>query len=532
MPPPRRLTRRSLLDVPALVAFLERGLGPGKRETAERHARAIVSSAVAAVRGGLDRVDLSPSAFPHLPAFAREGIPAEFDLFTTTVAEASTSADGSTTKIVVSLQDGHRVEAVVMRHDKGRNTLCVSSQVGCKMGCTFCATGTLGELGNLTGGEILEQLAHADRLLLVSDDPAPPNAAPAAPAARAGIRNVVFMGMGEPLNNYAAVLAALGPMTDPRGFALAPRHVTVSTVGVVPRIRTLAKDAPGVRLALSLHAPNQTLRERIVPTATAYPLPKLMEAVDAYLASGPKARAMIEYCVLGGVNDDVAHATELGELLRGRDVVVNLIPYNPTDVPMGHEPPTEEAVRAMAAILAGPPYAHRTTVRKEMGQDIAGACGQLALKKKHPDEHQRAAGDIEDLAGPGAGAGAGGGGGGGGRAGAGAGVGTRARSSATTDATAARGTVGVGAMAKLPGGGLRLRARAERLAAAAANPDADAAANPDAGANAIATGTSRRAVSAETMVRALNGVAITAFGVLLLASAWKFAILAGVVDEL
>ena len=140
MPPQRRLTRRSLLDVPALVAFLERGLGPEKRETAERHARAIVSSAVAAVRGGLDRVDLSSSAFPHLPAFAREGIAAEFDLFTTTVAEASTSADGSTTKIVVSLQDGHRVEAVVMRHDKGRNTLCVSSQVGCKMGCTFCAT--------------------------------------------------------------------------------------------------------------------------------------------------------------------------------------------------------------------------------------------------------------------------------------------------------------------------------------------------------------------------------------------------------
>ena len=99
--------------------------------------------------------------------------------------------------------------------------------------------------------------------------------------------------------------------------------------------------------------PEPTLRERIVPTATAYPLPKLMEAVDAYLASGPKARAMIEYCVLGGVNDDVAHAAELGELLRGRDVVVNLIPYNPTDVPMGHEPPTEEAVRAMAAVLSG-----------------------------------------------------------------------------------------------------------------------------------------------------------------------------------
>ena len=342
-----------------------------------------VSSAVAAVRGGLDRVDLSSSAFPHLPAFAREGIPAEFDLFTTTVAEASTSADGSTTKIVVSLQDGHRVEAVVMRHDKGRNALCVSSQVGCKMGCTFCATGTLGELGNLTGGETSSswRTPTASSSRPKTNATPAPDAVPAAPAARAGIRNVVFMGMGEPLNNYAAVLAALGPMTDPRGFALAPRHVTVSTVGVVPRIRTLARDAPGVRLALSLHAPNQTLRERIVPTATAYPLPRLMEAVDAYLASGPKARAMIEYCVLGGVNDDVAHAAELGELLRGRDVVVNLIPYNPTDVPMGHEPPTEEAVRAMAAVLAKPPYARRTTVRKEMrGPDIAGAADSWRSK--------------------------------------------------------------------------------------------------------------------------------------------------------
>ena len=514
------MTRRSLLDVPALVAFLERGLGPEKRETAERHARAIVSSAVAAVRGGLDRVDLSSSAFPHLPAFAREGIPAEFDLFTTTVAEASTSADGSTTKIVVSLQDGHRVEAVVMRHDKGRNTLCVSSQVGCKMGCTFCATGTLGELGNLTGGEILEQLAHADRLLLATENeraPAP-DAVPAAPAARAGIRNVVFMGMGEPLNNYAAVLAALGPMTDPRGFALAPRHVTVSTVGVVPRIRTLARDAPGVRLALSLHAPNQTLRERIVPTATAYPLPRLMEAVDAYLASGPKARAMIEYCVLGGVNDDVAHAAELGELLRGRDVVVNLIPYNPTDVPMGHEPPTEEAVRAMAAVLAKPPYARRTTVRKEMGQDIAGACGQLALKNNHP-ERASAAEDIEDVAGTGT------------RDGAKAGA--RARSTSR---------LGVGATAKVPGGASRRRARAERAAAKAdahaAKADAHAAANPDVVADAIATGTgsmtgtSRRGVSAETTVRALNVVAFAAFTVLFLASAWKLAILAGAADEL
>ena len=238
----------------------------------------------------------------------------------------------------------------------------------------------------------------------------------------------------------------------------------------------------------------------------------MMEAVDAYLASGPKARAMIEYCVLGGVNDDVAHAAELGELLRGRDVVVNLIPYNPTDVPMGHEPPTEEAVRAMAAVLAKPPYARRTTVRKEMGQDIAGACGQLALKNNHP-ERASAAEDIEDVAGTGT------------RDGAKAGA--RARSTSR---------VGVAATAKVPGGTSRRRARAERAAAKAdahaAKADAHAAANPMASATTSMTGTSRRGVSAETTVRALNVVAFAAFTVLFLASAWKLAILAGAADEL
>jgi hypothetical protein len=214
------------------------------------------------------------------------------------------------------------------------------------------------------------------------------------------VTNVVFMGMGEPLNNYDAVCASIGPMSDARVFAVAPSRVTVSTVGVVPRMLALARDHPDLRLALSLHAPTQALREQIVPTATAYPLPKIMAALDVYLAAGARARtrAMIEYCVLGGVNDGEAHAVQLGELLDGRDVIVNLIPFNPTDTPTGHTPPTREAVRAMAAVLAGPPFGLRTTVRKEMGQDIAGACGQLALDggggKRAPS------GDLEDLAGP------------------------------------------------------------------------------------------------------------------------------------
>jgi adenine C2-methylase RlmN of 23S rRNA A2503 and tRNA A37 len=400
MAPKRTLGRHSFFDAPALLAFLEDGLGPGKRDTAERHRRTIQEAAVAAADRGSGTLDLSVAAVPNLPAFARERLPEAFALLTSSVDSVATSGDGTTAKFVVKLQDGHRVESVLMRHDGGRNTLCVSSQVGCKMGCTFCATGTLGELGNLTSGEILEQLAHARRFAAAKGNGETDAVAFRAAEASAAVTNVVFMGMGEPLNNYDAVCASLGLLSDARGFAVAPSRVTVSTVGVVPKMLALARDSPEVRLALSLHAPNQALREKIVPTATAYPLPKIMAALDAYLAAGTRARtrAMIEYCVLGGVNDDEAHAVQLGELLDGRDVIVNLIPFNPTDTPMGHTPPTREAVRAMAAVLAGPPFGLRTTVRKEMGQDIAGACGQLALDagggKRAPS------GDLEDLAGP------------------------------------------------------------------------------------------------------------------------------------
>jgi adenine C2-methylase RlmN of 23S rRNA A2503 and tRNA A37 len=401
MAPKRTLGRHSFFDAPALLAFLEDGLGPGKRDTAERHRRTIQEAAVAAADRGSETLDLSVAAVPNLPAFARERLPEAFALLTSSVDSVATSGDGTTAKFVVKLQDGHRVESVLMRHDGGRNTLCVSSQVGCKMGCTFCATGTLGELGNLTSGEILEQLAHARRFAAAKGNGETDAVSFRAAEASAAVTNVVFMGMGEPLNNYDAVCASLGLLSDARGFAVAPSRVTVSTVGVVPKMLALARDSPEVRLALSLHAPNQALREKIVPTATAYPLPKIMAALDAYLAAGTRARtrAMIEYCVLGGVNDEEAHAFELGELLRGRDVIVNLIPFNPTDTPMGHTPPTREAVQAMAAVLAGPPFGLRTTVRKEMGQDIAGACGQLALDAGGAKRAGGAGGDLEDLAG-------------------------------------------------------------------------------------------------------------------------------------
>ncbi|KAG2482924.1 hypothetical protein HYH03_018202 [Edaphochlamys debaryana] len=255
---------------------------------------------------------------------------------------------------------GRAAAAALVNRLRKRSTLCVSSQVGCQMGCTFCATGTMGLKGNLTAGEIIEQMVHARGV--------------------AAIRNVVFMGMGEPLNNYEPVRAAVAMMTDSKGFGLKRRHVTVSTVGVIPRIKQLAEDLPGVSLALSLHAPTQELRSTIVPSARAFKLPALMEAVRHYQRTSSQ-RVFYEYVMLSGVNDGEEQAHELGKLLKGDDVVVNLIPWNPIYQPEGpfFEAPRDGSVGKFQNILRFE-YGLHTTVRQEMGQDISGACGQLVVE--------------------------------------------------------------------------------------------------------------------------------------------------------
>jgi adenine C2-methylase RlmN of 23S rRNA A2503 and tRNA A37 len=252
--------------------------------------------------------------------------------------------------------------------------------VGCQMGCTFCATGTMGLTADLTGGEIVEQLVHARGIVPVS--------------------NVVFMGMGEPLNNYAAVRAAVSMMTDSAYFALRKSAVTVSTVGVIPRINQLADDLPGVLLALSLHAPTQELRQTIVPSAKAYKLDRLIACIEAYVAK-TKQRVFIEYVMLGpDVNCTAEHARQLGVLLQSLKgfVVINLIPWNPILSPgMAFAAPEEGSLSAFHAILREE-YGLPVTVRQEKGQDVAAACGQLVL------EHGGKAcssgggvGDVEDL---------------------------------------------------------------------------------------------------------------------------------------
>ena len=203
------------------------------------------------------------------------------------------------------------------------------------MGCTFCATGTMNLLANLTTGEILEQLYLANRI-----EP---------------ITNVVFMGMGEPLDNYDAVVRAINCMTDEAWFGLSKNKVTLSTVGVAPRMEQLAREAPHVNLALSLHAPSQELRASIMPAARAFPLPRLLAAMDYHIAHCSR-HVLVQYVLLGGVNDSDEAAHELGALLKGRNVILNLIPYNPTNVGIEFKTPTEQEVEGFQKNARGTVY--------------------------------------------------------------------------------------------------------------------------------------------------------------------------------
>lgn len=257
------------------------------------------------------------------------------------------------------------------RHGGPRSTLCVSSQVGCKMGCTFCATGSMGFKSNLTSGEIVEQLVHASRI--------------------SPIRNVVFMGMGEPLNNYRALVEAINVMTG-LPFQLSPKRITVSTVGIIHAINKFHSDLPGLNLAVSLHAPVQEIRCQIMPAARAFPLVKLMDSLQQYQKNSQQ-KIFIEYIMLDGVNDEEEHAHQLGKLLDTFQVVINLIPFNPIGSLSKFKTTSEEKVSSFQKILRGT-YGIRTTVRKEMGQDISGACGQLVVNKRSIENTVT---DIEDL---------------------------------------------------------------------------------------------------------------------------------------
>ncbi|MDA7416134.1 23S rRNA (adenine(2503)-C(2))-methyltransferase RlmN [Xenophilus arseniciresistens] len=273
------------------------------------------------------------------------------------------SADG-TIKWLFGVGDGNAVEAVFIPEDD-RGTLCVSSQAGCAVGCRFCSTGHQGFSRNLSTGEIVAQLWFAEHFLrkhLGREDRV--------------ISNVVMMGMGEPLQNYSALVPALRTMLDDNAYGLSRRRVTVSTSGVVPMMDRLAQDCP-VALAVSLHAPNDALRDDLVPLNRKYPIEELLAACKRYLAHAPRDFITFEYCMLDGVNDSDAHAQQLIEQVRRQDVSCkfNLIPFNPFPASGLLRSPAAR-VQAFARVLADSGIV--TTVRKTRGDDIDAACGQLA----------------------------------------------------------------------------------------------------------------------------------------------------------
>ncbi|HUH40779.1 MAG TPA: 23S rRNA (adenine(2503)-C(2))-methyltransferase RlmN [Castellaniella sp.] len=284
------------------------------------------------------------------------------------------SSDG-TRKWLFDMGQGNAIETVFIPEDD-RGTLCISSQAGCTVACPFCSTGYQGFSRNLTTAEIIGQLWHANRAL--RDDPTGARLQGAPEESHRAVSNVVMMGMGEPLLNYDQVLGALRLMLDDHAYGLSRRRVTVSTSGVVPMIDRLAQDCP-VALAVSLHAPNDALRDRLVPLNRKHPLAELLAACNRYLEHAPRDFITFEYIMLDGVNDSDEHAQELIGIARQVRCKFNLIPFNPFPQSGLRRSPAAR-IRLFSQRLQDAGLV--VTVRKTRGDDIDAACGQLAGEVK------------------------------------------------------------------------------------------------------------------------------------------------------
>ena len=281
-----------------------------------------------------------------------------------TPATAETSTDG-TVKLAFQLADGAMIESVLIPTEHNRHTLCVSSQVGCAMGCRFCLTGTMGFTRNLTPAEIVNQvLATIEYMLSQGTIRATP---------REYINNLVFMGMGEPLANYDNLLTALNILMDIHGLEFTERRVTVSTCGIVPRIADLGRDTR-VNLAISLHAADEETRNQLMPVNRTYPLAQLLEACRAF-PLGKKKVILIEYILLKGINDSTQDAHLLAEILHDIPCRINLLPYNESAA-LPYKSPDPAQIKLFQKILRDRGYL--TLVRDSRGADISAACGQLA----------------------------------------------------------------------------------------------------------------------------------------------------------
>jgi 23S rRNA (adenine2503-C2)-methyltransferase len=303
-----------------------------------------------------------PEEFLHLPAALRRQLEAEFDFVALSPTTILESSDGLTTKTLFRLQDDQAIEAVLMRYDR-RRTLCISTQVGCAMGCVFCATGQMGFHRHLTSGEIVAQVMYYARALHAKGQ---------------AVTNVVLMGMGEPFHNYDNTMAAIDRLNDAEGYNFGARRFTVSTVGLVPMIQRFAQERRQVNLAISLHAAEDDLRLTMLPVTKKYTVDEILDACDEYVRATGR-RITFEWALIREVNDTPEQARLLAGKLKGLLCHVNAIPLNPTEGFAG-QATTRERAEVFKEILnaAGIPC----TIRLRRGIDIQAGCGQLASRNQ------------------------------------------------------------------------------------------------------------------------------------------------------
>ncbi|NQD52839.1 23S rRNA (adenine(2503)-C(2))-methyltransferase RlmN, partial [Bacillus altitudinis] len=294
----------------------------------------------------------------------REKLKDQFAITTLKTVIKQTSQDG-TIKFLFELHDGYTIETVLMRHEYG-NSVCVTTQVGCRIGCTFCAS-TLGGLKrNLEAGEIVAQVLKVQQALDETDE---------------RVSSVVIMGIGEPFDNFDEMLAFLKIINHDNGLNIGARHITVSTSGIIPKIYQFADEQMQINFAVSLHAPNTEIRSRLMPINKAYKLPKLMEAIEYYIQKTGR-RVSFEYGLFGGVNDQVHHAEELADLLKGIKCHVNLIPVNYVPERDYVRTPREQIFLFEKTLKE---RGVNVTIRREQGHDIDAACGQLRAKERQEE---------------------------------------------------------------------------------------------------------------------------------------------------
>lgn len=307
----------------------------------------------------------------------RKSLSEKYSISTLEQAMLVTSKDGSTSKALYKLHDGELIETVLMRyetdgHRRNRKTACISTQAGCALGCTFCATGQQGFRRNLSVGEIVAQVIEMERIAR-AEDLAQMDEGKRTKGEIQGVTNVVFMGMGEPLANYKNVMAAIRVLNDGQGLNIGARHITVSTVGLIPQILQLAEEELQINLAISLHAPDNNTRSQTMPINQRYPVEDLIRACHKY-ADATGRRIFFEYVLLKEQNDSLEQAQKLGRLLNGLHCHVNLIPVNPTKLGPFERTDLSGAKEFQSGLKQ---YGIPSTVRMEKGIDINAGCGQL-----------------------------------------------------------------------------------------------------------------------------------------------------------